>query len=415
MNKKKAKAVVLMSGGLDSTLAAKMLIEQGVEVKGIFFNTGFCVLAQKKRVGEDVEPDIFRASKMLDVDLKIEDISNEFISLISNPKFGWGKNINPCIDCRIFMLQKAKQYAEEIDADFIATGEVVGQRPKSQKKRTQFLIEKEAGLQGKLVRPLSAKFFPATQAEKDGLVDRLALGDINGRSRKKQIALAKNWNLTDTAAVGGGCCFLTDKTFANRFKDLISDRLQFLHIDQKQAIDQEQVVFLGSGRHIKIRPGLKMIMGRNFGENNLLEQMAKNHLWVVGSKETAGPSSLLQMFVAWNKLENKKSIAEHWQAQALFSQVSTQEKTSLENFTEKLQQKFSVVFSIEELLLIASIHARYMDKKAQQDTSAPIEIHFFWVNEKKEKTESAKIKIPPFLNEGLLQAHMITANTQPTF
>lgn len=415
MNKKKSKAVVLMSGGLDSTLAAKMLMEQNIEVKGIFFNTGFCIQAQKKRVGENIEPDIFRASKMLDVDLKIEDISNEFIPLISNPKFGWGKNINPCIDCRIFMLQKAKEYANEIDADFVATGEVIGQRPKSQKKQTQFLIEKEAGLHGKLLRPLSAKLLPATEAEQNGLVDRSALGDIHGRSRKKQMSLAKTWNLTDTAAVGGGCCFLTDKTFANRFKDLISDRLQFLHIDQKQAIEQEQVIFLGSGRHIKIRPGLKMIVGRNFGENNLLEQIAKNSLWITGSKDVAGPSSLLQNFGAWKEQKNNKTIAELWQTQNIFSQVSVHDQTLLEAFTKELQEKFSVFFSIDELLVAATIHARYMDKKDIQNDAALIEIYFSWLDKNREKIKTIKINIPSFKNEQLLQTRMVTAHSQPNF
>lgn len=408
-NSKETKAVVLMSGGLDSTLAARMLMEQNIKVKGVFFNTGFCIQAQKKRRGEETEPDVIEVAKSLNINLQIIDISEEFIPLISNPKFGWGKNINPCTDCRIFMLQKAKEYAQTVDADFIATGEVIGQRPKSQKKHTQFLIEKEAGLKGELLRPLSAKLLPATVAETNGLVDRSRLQNFSGRSRKGQLALAKKWEIGKTAAVAGGCCFLTDKTYANRFKDLIRDRFEFLRIDKKTAIDSEQVVFLGTGRHIKIRPGLKMIVGRNFGENNLLEMMAKNVLMLFSGNDIPGPTSFAQILASHSEVHPPVKLENIWQT--TFTDTTTLNK--LADFIERNAAHFSFSFTKEELYLMASLHARYMDKDTKENKELPI--HFVLLDEQKKSLDELVVYVPPFTNQDVLRSRMLTATSSAIF
>lgn len=404
---KKTTAVVLMSGGLDSTLAAKILMEQDVEVKGIFFNTGFCIQAQKKRKGEAKEPDVLEVCEELGIDLEAFDISREFVPIISNPKFGWGKNINPCIDCRIFMLRKAKEYAHSIGANFIATGEVIGQRPKSQKKKTQNLIEKESGLEGELLRPLSAKLLPPTRAEKEGIVKRELLQDISGRSRKKQIVLAEKLRIGKTAAVGGGCCFLTDKTYANRFKDLIQDRFLLANIEKTEPIGQEDVILLGCGRHIKIRPGLKIIVGRNHGENTLLEHMRKDKLLLFTGEDIPGPTSLLQAITSFDRNSPDDKVPKNLQSQNLWP-LDIPKEEEYQNILCNLNEfivKNSLPFDSFDLLIAASIHARYADTKPNVSTL----LRFVLFDANVKETSSFSLQVKPWQQEECLRARMITA------
>jgi tRNA-specific 2-thiouridylase len=240
----KVKALALFSGGLDSILAVKLMLEQGIDVVAVNFVSPFC-LCEK---GSDVS----KAAKRLGVPLKVVDVGAEYLKMVRNPKHGYGKNMNPCVDCRIFILKKAKKIAAEIGADFIFTGEVLDERPMSQHYRALKLVEEEAGLKGKLLRPLSAKLLPATVMEKKGLVNRAKLLDIRGRSRKPQIKLAEEFNVKDYPSPAGGC-LLTCKEYASKLRDL------FKH---KERCSLADVSLLKVGRHFRLGEN-KIVVGRN--------------------------------------------------------------------------------------------------------------------------------------------------------
>ncbi|MCX8163774.1 MAG: hypothetical protein N3D14_00060 [Aquificaceae bacterium] len=263
----KIRAVALFSGGLDSALAVRLLQDQGVEIKALHFYTGFCITEHKRRLGlkrEDgslyVNPAL-KAAALLQVPLEILDISEEYFNLILNPKYGYGKNVNPCLDCRIFMLKKAKEFMEKEGYAFVVTGEVLGQRPMSQTFDRLMLIEKEAGLSGYILRPLSAKLLPQTIPEKLGWVNRDQLLDIWGRSRKKQLKLAKEYGL-EHEQPAGGCCYLTDENYAHRFREVIR---------VEGSIAREDLVLLAVGRHFRLPSGARLILARNEGEVRFLQ------------------------------------------------------------------------------------------------------------------------------------------------
>lgn len=274
---KKPKAVVLMSGGLDSTLAAKLLQQQGVEVQGIHFSTGFCLSDHKRATAPaDADPqklrnEALRAGSDLEVPVELVDLSAEYLEVVFNPKHGYGSNVNPCIDCRIMMLRKAKAYADEIGADFVATGEVMGQRPMSQRRDTMRIIEKESGLEGHLVRPLSAHRLPPTEPENEGLLDRGKLLGLSGRGRRRQMDLIEAMGITDYPLPAGGCCFLTDASFAARFRDKMAHR-------GKGRMGWEDVTLLKLGRHFRLSPTLKLVLGRKESENLFLERFTEGRV-----------------------------------------------------------------------------------------------------------------------------------------
>ncbi len=261
------RAVALLSGGLDSTLAVRLLLDQGIEVKALHFYTGFCITEHKRRLGlrkEDgqqyVNPAL-KAAALLKVPLEIVDISEEYFNIILNPKFGYGKNVNPCVDCRIFMLKKAKEIMEKEGYQFVVTGEVVGQRPMSQTYERLKLIEREAGLEGYILRPLSAKVLKPTIPEIKGWVDRSKLLGIRGRSRKVQIELANKYGI-DHEQPAGGCCYLTDENYAARFQETLNFEGQ---------ITRDDLVLLAVGRHLRLPSGVKLILARNEGEVKYLK------------------------------------------------------------------------------------------------------------------------------------------------
>ena len=283
------KAVALLSGGLDSTLAVKMLREQGVEVHALNFNTGFCLTdhARKIRKNGDMKKlrnEALRAGADLDVEVEIVDISQEYLEILTKPKHGYGSGANPCIDCRTFMLKKAREHMEAIGADFVATGEVLGQRPMSQMRPTMDLIEREAGLKGKLLRPLSAKHLPPTQAEQAGLIDREQLGDVRGRSRAGQMSLAEKLKITDYPQPAGGCCFLTDENYAVKFHDFMA------HWDGLRELKIEDFLILKVGRHFRLHDGLRCIVGRMEGENAFLAHFGAGH-WLLTTPDVPGPNT----------------------------------------------------------------------------------------------------------------------------
>jgi tRNA-specific 2-thiouridylase len=260
------RALALLSGGLDSTLAIKLIQEQGIFVHALHFYTGFCITEQKRRLGIKKEDGsqymnpALKSAMQLGVPVEVVDVSEEYVNTLLNPKYGYGKNVNPCIDCRIMMLRKAKEIMDREGYHFVITGEVVGQRPMSQKLPTLKLIEKEASLEGYILRPLSAKLLPPTVPERMGCVDRERLLDIKGRGRKVQISLAKRYGL-DYEQPAGGCCYLTDPSYTLKFKETLI---------REGSITREDLVLLSMGRHLRLPSGIKLVVARNEGEVNFL-------------------------------------------------------------------------------------------------------------------------------------------------
>jgi len=263
------KAVALISGGLDSMLAARLVQEQGVHVEGINFYTGFCVeghthaIRRQDRAKPKRNNALWVAEK-LGIKLHIVDVIEEYKDVVINPKHGYGANLNPCLDCKGFMVRKAREWMEENGFDFIITGEVIGQRPMSQRRDTMPVVARESGAGGLLLRPLSARLLPPTTPEEQGWVDREKLLDLSGRTRKPQMALAEHYGLHDYAQPAGGCCFLTNEQYSAKLADLWQTR-------GRRDYELDDIMLLKVGRHLRPRPHFKLIIGREEGENNYLE------------------------------------------------------------------------------------------------------------------------------------------------
>ncbi|MEW6007616.1 MAG: tRNA 4-thiouridine(8) synthase ThiI [bacterium] len=247
------KALALLSGGLDSTLAIKVILNQNIGVSCINFTSPFFQGSYPERIAD-----------RFGVSLKIVKLEDDYLKMLKNPKYGYGRNINPCIDCKIFIFKKAKDYMEKIKAKFIITGEVLGERPMSQKKDVMRLIEKESGLSGIVLRPLSAKLLAKTKPEIEGWVNREKLLAISGRSRKPQIKLASEFGIKDYPTPAGGC-LLTDPGFAFRMKDLMKHSPNF---------GLNNIELLKIGRHFRLSPYFKLVIGRNEMENIRLKGLA---------------------------------------------------------------------------------------------------------------------------------------------
>jgi len=254
------KAIALLSGGLDSILATRLIMDHGIEVEAVNFATVFCTCTAKN---EDCLVSK-KAADNLGVKLKIFEISKEFFEIIKNPKHGYGSNMNPCIDCRIFILKRAAEYMKKVGASFLFTGEVLGERPMSQRRDALRIIERDSNLEGMILRPLSAKVLEPTVPEKEGLVDREKLLSITGRSRKPQIELARKFGINDYPRPAGGC-LLTDPGFARRMRDLIKHKPNFNITD---------IQLLKTGRYFRLSPEATLLVGRNENENNKLMSLA---------------------------------------------------------------------------------------------------------------------------------------------
>lgn len=270
--KKKIRALVLFSGGLDSILAVKLLSAQGVAVEAVNFRTNFCGPKEARLTVES-----------LGVPLREVDLRREFLSVLRNPRYGYGAGLNPCLDCRILMLKKAGEIMRAEKFDFIATGEVLGERPMSQRLAALNIVEKDADIVGFLLRPLSAKLLAPTIAEKNGLIDREKLMDIVGRSRHRQMALAKEFSIEKYPSPAGGCP-LTQAGFAGRLRALIKGRPDFT---------SEDIDLTAIGRHF-FENGCWLILGRDKTENEFLKsRVGRNDVFVV-PLNFGGPEALIR-------------------------------------------------------------------------------------------------------------------------
>lgn len=272
------KAISLISGGLDSILATKLILDQGIDVVALTCVTPFNKCNHK----ENCNCAIRKVTNKLGVELRVLDISQDFLSILTNPSYGFGSNMNPCIDCKILIFKKAKELMPEIGAKFLVSGEVVGQRPMSQQRPILNAIEKKAGVKGILIRPLSAKLLKPTEPEKNGWVDREKLLGISGRGRKDQFALAEEFDISDFSTPAGGC-FLTYKGYSRKIKDLI----------KYNELTLNNVNILKVGRHFRISPKLKLIVGRDERDNQkLLDISQERDLIFEPVDEIRGPVAL---------------------------------------------------------------------------------------------------------------------------
>ena len=266
------KAVALFSGGLDSILAAKLIQEQGVEVEGITFTTPFF----DSKIAE-------RMAGTINLSLTVQDITEEHLKIVKSPKHGYGKNMNPCLDCHILMTKKAGDFMREKDASFIISGDVLGERPMSQNKTALRTVDKKSGYEGYILRPLSSKLLPITVPEEKGWVDREELLSINGRSRKIQLELARKYDLRDFPTPAGGC-LLTDDTFSNRLRDL-------LKVNSEPGVNELEL--LKYGRHFPIN-GALIVVSRNQDENEKLTELARDDDFLFQVKNYPGPKTILK-------------------------------------------------------------------------------------------------------------------------
>lgn len=267
-----AKAVSLFSGGLDSSLATVIVKGEGVQVLGVSFSTPF--FAPDKAID---------AASELEIPLQIIDLSQDYIDLLYNPKYGFGKNMNPCIDCHALMINRAGEYMRNIGADFIVTGEVLGSRPKSQSRTALEIVAKESGFKELILRPLSARLLNPTIAEQQGWVKRERLLDIHGRTRKRQLSLAEELGVTRFSTPAGGC-LLTDPAFSRRLRDELDH--------EKPTVNDLQL--LRFGRHFRVSQKTKVVIGRNKEENLLLRGLARAEDLILEVKDHKGPVTILR-------------------------------------------------------------------------------------------------------------------------
>lgn len=319
------KAIALLSGGLDSTLAAKLILQQGIEVIALNFTSPFCLCNQKGKCSSAI------AALQLGIPLKtVNKFCPEYVRILRNPKHGFGSEANPCIDCRIFMLKKTRKIAKQLGAKFIFTGEVLGQRPMSQHFKALQLIEKEAGLQGKLLRPLSAKLLPETEAGKKKWVDVQKLLALHGRTRKPQIKLAEEFNIADYPCASGGC-LLTYHEFACKVKDLLK---------HKKKVNARDFEILKVGRHFR-HNGAKIIVGRNKEENEKLLALKQKSDFVFEAFGCGSPITLLQ------GIKSKKAVEIAARLTARYS--DSKQKKTLVNYGMNKSSKEIIVQQLTDI------------------------------------------------------------------
>lgn len=270
------KALALFSGGLDSIIAVKVIQAMGIEVEALHFANPF------HQSLTDALHKVELLAAGLNVKLHIREFGEDFLRVIENPRYNYGKHMNPCIDCRIYQLKEAKQLMAELGAAFLITGEVLDQRPHSQRRDALDIVERDSGLRGYILRPLSAKHLRPTIPEEKGWVDRERLLEIKGRGRDQQIELARIYGITDYPSPAGGC-LLTYSEFGEKVKDLI---------ESEHGLSLRSVKLLQIGRHLRLSPRVKIIVGKNEAENDLLEQMASATESILELADYQGPTTL---------------------------------------------------------------------------------------------------------------------------
>ena len=290
----KRKVVALLSGGLDSQLAVRMMQEKGFEVSAVAIRTPFCDFDCGRGCGFEIR----ERADQLNVDLKTVYLGDEYIEMLKHPKYGRGAGFNPCVDCRSMMFEAAKKEMERTGADFVISGEVLGQRPMSQHRRALKNIEAESEMEGVIVRPLSGRLLPPTKPERDGLIRREDLGMIRGRSRKPQLAMAKEYGIADPPNAGGGC-LLTDPSFGLRAKDL------FGHTETPSINDIE---LLKVGRQHRLDEHTKMVVGRNRTENETIRMLAMPGDIILETRDHVGPTTILRGTTAGDHVRLAASV-----------------------------------------------------------------------------------------------------------
>lgn len=292
------KALALLSGGLDSILATKLIMAQGIDVEAVYFHNPFCDCNMPNSSCKVSK----KAADFLNIAFHKIELKEEYLWIIRNPKHGYGKNMNPCIDCRILQLKRAKTLLKKFSASFITTGEVVNERPMSQRKQAIEMIEKEAGVEGLILRPLSAKMLKETLPEKKGIIDRAKLLNIEGRSRKRQMELAEKFGIEKYPTPSGGC-LLTYFGFSYKVKDLI---------DHDQ-LNMEQVRLLKLGRHFRLDDKTKLIVGRDEAENERILKIAlgRNTIFL-NAEEFVGPIAALLNGGSKGNIERAASVLAYY-------------------------------------------------------------------------------------------------------
>ena len=318
------KAIALFSGGLDSTLAMKLIIDQGIEVLAVNINTGFG--STKDRFEH-----MSSMCEQVGAELKIIDIESEFLQdVLFDPKHGYGKNFNPCIDCHAKMFAVAKRVMDAEGASFLISGEVMGQRPMSQNKDALQTVLNESNCEGLLLRPLSAKALAPTIAEIEGWVDREKLEGIVGRSRDRQLELVKEIGLEDFESPGGGC-LLTDENFSKKMFD-------FIKHDKFEVRDIPVMKF---GRHLRLPDGAKLVVGRNKDENHHLQNIKNEKYYHIKTIGLPGPHSLLSK----NATTSDKELA----AKIILTYCKTQQNQSYTVAFDKEDIQASPLTSRDEI------------------------------------------------------------------
>jgi tRNA U34 2-thiouridine synthase MnmA/TrmU len=275
---KKRKAIALLSGGLDSRLAVKLILDQGIAVEALNFSTVFCTCTSKGACKSEARA----AAEAFGIPVKVLNATRDLMDAVRSPKYGYGRGLNPCLDCRINMFKRARAYMQETGADFVFTGEVWGERPMSQRPDAMRIIEQESGLSGYLVRPLSAQLFEPTIPEQEGWLDRSQLLALEGRSRKPQMQLARELGVNDYPCPAGGC-LLTEKQFAIRLRALLDE-----NDDPRVA----EIQALKLGRIFFSSEGARVIIPRNEDEDGRLEALAQPGDLLLQAADCLGPTAV---------------------------------------------------------------------------------------------------------------------------
>ena len=303
------KAFSLLSGGLDSLIATRLVMAQGIEVVGLHFITPFFGYDAKGREADYLE----NMRRNYGIEARVIDVGEEYFQILRHPRYGYGKNFNPCVDCKVFLFSKAKKMLEEEKADFLVTGEVLGQRPMSQRRDTLRIVERDSGTEGLLLRPLSARNLNPTQPEIQGFIDREKLLGLKGRGRKPQIKLADEFGIRNFPAPAGGCV-LTDPILSKRIRN---------HFSSRPVVTVNEVLLLQVGRHFLVGDQDWFILGRNEEENSKLEKLGREGDFFLKMEAIPGPLGILRGKGNLDGIQAAAAILVH------YSKAKTQEAAAV--------------------------------------------------------------------------------------